>query len=156
MVRPGLNIELGQRATATFGYAHARSAASAEHRPYEQIVLRHGTLSHRFRLEQRFFSAAPSVNRLRYRFQIQQPVAAATYVRLAAEPHVRFGFGYQGRAFAQQRAYAAVGRELTPHWRLEAGYQYQYRVPSAGTLYEHNHMVQLSLRSSAPLSCIWR
>jgi hypothetical protein len=173
LVRPALNIKLTSWATAALGYAYSKTYpygaepdpfAFPEHRIYEEITFSHdarrGRVSHRVRMEQRFISDAGTIpeaietewryaNRLRYSVEFQHPLARSWYYTVSAEPQARFGVNYRGRVVDQLQTYGAFGYKLSRDWMAELGYSYQVGVPRRGRVYETNHIIRLTIRSTA-------
>lgn len=163
LLRPAVNFELTSSIRATAGYAFVRTSpfgdfpdptAYPEHRAYEEVTFSGERLSHRVRLEQRFLSEAPDAgwryqNRFRYALQLRQPLRESVYLQMSAEPQVRFGVNYRGRAFDQQQTYFGLGFKRGDHLRVEFGYMYQFGVPRRGRVYEHNHGFQVNVASDA-------
>lgn len=146
-----------------------REALETEHRAYEDVEVSHGLgrvdSSSRVRLEQRF--AAPREpdtndvadweyrNRVRYRLDVRVPLRAASveasrlYLSFYDEVFVNWGANGGARALNQNRAYGALGVNLPGQGQtsLELGYLHQYLPQSNGRIVEHNHTLQVSVRS---------
>jgi hypothetical protein len=156
-----------------YGDAPAR-AVFPEHRSWQQIQLAHAAgpinLAHRYRLEQRWIgvtgtnSADPEevtnwryVNRFRYLARATVPLSGVSpalqgvYASAFDEVFLSFGREVQFNVFDQNRLGAVLGLQLSPTWRAEAGYLYQYLLKATGRDTEHNHTLQVVLISSAPL-----
>ena len=155
-------IMAGYNYQRTYPYgAHPDPYAYPEHRTYQEASVRHDSgkldLGHRLRFEQRVLGQLstdppePTIqswsyqNRFRYQVDAQHPLSRDWYVQLAAEPHIRFGWNYRGRAIDQIRIYGGIGRRFSESWRMETGYLYQVGVPRTGVVYETNHILQLTL-----------
>ena len=181
LLRGGLTRTLSTGVRATGGYAFVRTypygeapvrAAFPEHRLWQQLSLAHGagpvSVTHRYRLEQRWIGAMgiadPTrvagwryANRLRYMARGSLPLTGAanspgyTYLAGAGELFTSFGGNVQLNVFDQSRVGAALGLQVTPTLRVEAGYLQQYILKSTGRDAERNHTLQLSLLSAAPL-----
>lgn len=180
LLRPGVNYKVNDHVSLACGYTYFRNypygefprgALETEHRAYEDLELSHRLgrveLSSRVRLEQRF--AAPREpgtgdvadweyrNRVRPRVDVKVPLRAASveasrlYVALYDEVFVNWGANGGARALNQNRAYAALGINWsTRQTSLELGYLHQYLPQSSGLVVEHNHTLQVSLRSQVP------
>jgi hypothetical protein len=172
--RPALNVDLTDSLTAAFGYTYSRTYpygadpdpfAFPEHRVFEQLTAKHKlgrwTMSHRIRVEQRFIAQAGTVpepiatawryaNRFRYALRGRRELSDKTYFFASIEPQIRFGIHYRGRAIDQQQSFVSVGRKIAPGWFVETGYGYQTGVPRRGEILEHNHIIEVVIRSEAP------
>jgi hypothetical protein len=158
LLRSGLNIHLSKQLIVTGGYAfiHNRrtigtvSGYAPEHRTWEQLLYNHKikslSVSHRFRLEQRFISKSAVIdnelknegsvyaNRLRYfirnvlPFQQQNTFAKGVFAALQNEVFVNIGntANVNGKFFDQNRLYAAIGYRFNSSFDLETGYLNQY------------------------------
>lgn len=181
LLRGGLTRTLSAGVRATGGYAFVRTfpygeapvrAAFPEHRVWQQISLAHGaglvSITHRYRLEQRWIGTMGIVdptqivgwrylNRVRYLARASLPVSGVasrpghTYLAGSGELFTSFGRDVQLNVFDQSRFSAALGRQVTPTLRVEAGYLQQYILKATGRDAERNHTLQLSLLSTAPL-----
>lgn len=172
----GVNFELSDSVTLTAGYRFGESfpygdfpsaGRVPEHRLFEQVTVRHDvsdrlSLSHRYRLEQRFNGRpVPDTdeidyryqNRFRYQLGVTTPLGDADgkwYASFSEELFVHFGPN-AADVFDQNRAFAGVGRKAGRWGRVEAGYLNQLIQQSSGLAYESNHTLRISWLSSAPL-----
>ncbi|RYG05464.1 MAG: DUF2490 domain-containing protein, partial [Chitinophagaceae bacterium] len=158
LVRPGVTYYINKNSNATVGYLFTQTylpelypvfAPGAipfepkftltEHRIWQQYIYNHqpwksATLSHRFRLEQRFIERQTDdlfSQRFRYFFRLVQPLqkqdGAFTKGVFAALQNETF-FNLQNKEklndsfFDQNRAYLAVGYRFSKKFDLEAGY----------------------------------
>ena len=173
LLRPGVNYEVNGVLMLTAGYAYIRTypygdyptstAATPEHRIWEQALLRYRTdkvrWSTRLRLENRFLgSRNPATGETAYRYenrfrvlqQIRVPLKGPLYltgydeVWLYVKPYVSHS------VLDQNRAYAALGFQWSPHWRFEAGYMNQAIWQRSGAVLESNHTLMFSLYSTGP------
>lgn len=181
LLRGGVTRTVSQGVRATGGYAFVRTyqygdapvrAAFPEHRVWQQLSLAHGagamSVTHRYRLEQRWIGTMGTTdpaqvaswryaNRFRYMARASLPIAGEanrpghTYLAGSGELFTSFGRDVQLNVFDQSRLGAAIGRQLAPSVRIEAGYLHQYLLKSSGRDAERNHTLQLSLLSAAPL-----
>lgn len=172
LLRPAINFDVNKNLQLSAGYALARSyrygeapiaAGNDEHRIWQQALLRYpqGKLrwSTRIRFEERFLERIGREphqdkyrheNRLRLMQQVRIPLQGKTYVT-AYNEYWTYVKPYVSRSsFDQNRAYAAVGWQLNPHWRVETGYMHQAILQRSGSVLESNHTVMVSLFSSAP------
>jgi hypothetical protein len=169
LLRPGLNYQAKRNLMLTLGYAYARSFSYSEfaplpkptneHRIWEQALFRYSTgrvaWATRLRFENRFLGSAVPGTGFRYenRFrslqqatiQLRKPLYLTGYNEfwVFVKPYV------SNSAFDQNRAYAALGFNLRPTWRLEVGYMNQALLHRSGSVLESNHTLMLSLYSTA-------
>lgn len=181
LLRGGLTRTLSTGVRATGGYAFVRTyrygeapvrAAFPEHRLWQQLSLAHRagpvSVTHRYRLEQRWIGIMSSVdptqvarwrnsNRFRYMVRGSLPLSGGasrlghTYLAGSGELFTSFGGNVQLNVFDQSRLGAALGLQVTPTLRVEAGYLQQYILKPSGRDAERNHTVQISLLSAARL-----
>jgi hypothetical protein len=176
LLRPGLNYHIKKNiiATAGYGYIHNRRIVSGvsgyapEHRIFEQLIVNHKlaytTLSHRFRLEQRFIGKSiprgndlhnqgnTYANRFRYFFRTLLPIAIAGEFRkgpfFALQNEVFMNIGdksaVNGEFFDQNRAYGALGYRFSTRFDAEVGYLNQY-INGRNNDFTNNHIVQLAV-----------
>lgn len=153
LVRPGVTYYINKNSNATLGYLFTQTylpdlimlgfgnpkKTLTEHRIWQQYIYNHqpwkgATLSHRFRLEQRFIERQTNdlfSQRFRYFFRLVQPLkrqeGAFTKGMFAALQNELF-FNLQnkeelnGSLFDQNRAYLAVGYRVSKSFDIEAGY----------------------------------
>jgi hypothetical protein len=169
LLRTGINYDLTPMAMFTLGYGYIEThpygefpAAGTfpEHRIYQQLQLKGSVsrvgLMHRYRMEQRWVKpvgAAEStyLNRARYMLKATLPLlgpsidAREPFLALYNEVFVGFGNKVQRNIFDQNRAYAALGYKFNNAATLELGYLNQIVQKPNGTVFEHNHTVQVSL-----------
>ncbi len=104
--------------------------ASEERRLHQQLQLSshldRATISHRYRLEQRFFSTKSNI-RFRYQLNVQVPLnkskleKGAVYLILMDEIFLNF----DSPVFDRNRFLCSAGFFLTPHLRIEGGMLWQ-------------------------------
>lgn len=173
LLRPGVNYEVNSVLMLTAGYGYIRSypygdfpaasAATPEHRIWQQAWLRYRTgnvrWTTRLRFENRFLgSRNQATGETDYRFenrfrgwqQIRVPLAGPLYFTAYDEIWFYVKPYVSSSAFDQNRAYAAVGFDLNPAWRFEAGYMNQAILQRSGAVLESNHTLMMSLFSTAP------
>lgn len=174
LLRTGLNWHAKKNMIATGGYAfiHNRRAIGVvtgyapEHRLWEQFIVSHPftntTLSHRFRLEQRFISKSTVeddelknegnvfANRVRYFFRTMIPIGRKLqpntfFAGLQNEVFLNFGdkSGVNGETFDQNRAYLALGYRISQQCDIEIGYMNQY-INGRNDAFTNNHILQLA------------
>lgn len=175
LLRAGLNVSLQKNLTVTAGYAYIsnrRSAGTAtgyipEHRIWEQLLYTHKlksvSVSHRFRIEQRFLTKTRTeglelvrdgsayASRFRYfirnilPFQPQPTFKKGWFGALQNEVFLNFGnkSTVNGKTFDQNRFYLALGYRLHPAFDIEAGYMNQY-VNGSGSSFTNNHVAQVA------------
>lgn len=97
-----------------------------ENRTLEQISAKHKvnklSLSHRFRLEQRFIEYETEYkfkNRIRYRFKGSYPINKTLSISFYDEIHYHLINGFD---FQQNRAYAGLGVKVNKNMNLQFGY----------------------------------
>jgi len=176
LLRTGLNYHIKKNLVATAGYAYIHnrrvineiSGYAPEHRIWEQLIVSHKllytSLSHRFRLEQRFIGKShvngndfhnqgnSYANRFRYFFRTLLPIATAAEFRkgpffaLQNEVFVNIGdkSAVNGEFFDQNRAYGALGYRFCTRFDAEVGYLNQY-INGRNSAFTNNHIVQLAV-----------
>lgn len=147
LLRPGINYYIKPNQTATAGYLYTPTFPApditngktlTEHRIWEQYTISHpvftGSLSHRFRLEQRFIGRPDEPvfsQRLRYFFRDVQPLVKTEQgfkkgPFVALQNELFFNIQNKGKLngsfFDQNRAYIAAGYRISPKFDMEAGY----------------------------------
>ncbi|WP_299824139.1 DUF2490 domain-containing protein [uncultured Pontibacter sp.] len=169
LLRGGLNYNLTESTMFTLGYGFVETypygefpAADdfVEHRIYEQLQLKGSLarlgLTHRYRLEQRWVqspvtSAYTYLNRARYMLRATLPLAGPgtdpkeLYLTAYDEVFIGFGENVQRNIFDQNRVYVALGYKINEAASLEAGYMNQISQKANGTVFEHNHTLQVGL-----------
>jgi hypothetical protein len=174
LLRTGLNMHFTKNLTATAGYAfiHNRRVLSGvsgyapEHRIWQQFIVTHPlintTMSHRFRLEQRFIARSRVenndlvnegtvyANRFRYFFRTLLPLKKklqekTPFINLQNEAFVNLGdkSGVNGEFFDQNRAYISLGYRFVKQFDIEIGYMNQY-INGRNHVFTNNHIVQLA------------
>lgn len=169
-LRAGLNYYAGPRLMLTGGYAYALThpygefpAASRfpEHRIYQQVLLRDALgrvqVSHRYRQEQRWLRRPGNdqftyLNRTRYQLRLMLPLNSTgqlqpntPYLAAANEVFMNFGRNVANNFFDQNRASLALGYQFSKATSLEVGYLHQLVQQGSGTVFEHNHTLQIGL-----------
>lgn len=175
LLRPGLNYNISKNKILTVGYAYIANRRTVsdisgympEHRIWEQFIVSHPvaftSLSHRFRLEQRFIGT-PVIenndlkrgdyiyaNRFRYFFRTVVPFSGekqfkkGPFVSLQNEVFLNFGNkkNLNGKVFDQNRAYASIGYRTSSAFDIEAGYMNQY-ISGRNDAFTNNHILQLA------------
>jgi len=167
LIRPAVNYRLSKDVTLTGGYAFVDthrygdfpvSSKFPEHRLYQQAIVAHRAgkvgFSHRYRLEQRWIGTQPGwrlQHRFRYLVRANVPLGktpARWYLGLYDEVFIHFGSGAPANLFDQNRAYAALGRHVSPSTRVEVGYMHQALVQRNAVVVERNHTFQLAVFSN--------
>lgn len=173
LLRGGLNYHPRKNMVATAGYGfihNRRSAAGAigyvpEHRIWEQFIISHPigfiSLSHRFRLEQRFISkhivnngelehdSYAYSNRFRYFFRGIVPFsgkkdfAQGTFGSFQNEVFLNIGDNsmVNGKLFDQNRLYFSLGYRFSKRFDAELGYMNQY-ISGSNNATTNNHILQ--------------
>lgn len=168
LLRPGLNYQLTRRVLLTAGYGFVETyrygdyparARFPEHRTFEQVQVIKRALGldwqSRLRLEQRHFGgfAERYENRFRYMLRTTVPLQGHEgkyYLGAYNEVMVNFGKDVAFNTFDQNRAYVAIGRNLSHQSRLEIGFMEQTVQQRNGRIVEHNHTLMVALYSRAP------
>lgn len=140
LLRIGINRHINHHSFVTLGYGYIPTATfekdqaettSIEHRIWEQFILKNTVgriyFEHRYRLEQRWISAASEdtyLNRARYRIQLIIPLNKPEMI-----DHTLFTCFYDeiflniaDSPFDQNRLYAALGYKLNKVISLQTGY----------------------------------
>lgn len=177
LIRPGVQFTLTPGVRVAAGYAYVATApygnlpaasATREQRTWQQLSLSHKggpfTISHRYRLEQRWIhpllpvagpderEAGPTTyqNRLRYQARAQANLGS---LRFRTRPVTGFvwdellmplGGPNQTLTVGQNRATAGVGIPLSARTRAEVGYMNLYNAFAARRANEINHTLWLS------------
>jgi hypothetical protein len=179
LLRIGANYKLNDNVTLHAGYAWAETfpygdhpiAASGtfpEHRLYEQLNLRQPlgklTLTHRFRIEQRWLGRVVNTNgqreveewnflhRFRYQFRATHPLSKRTtqqpYLVAADELFIGAGKNVGVNIFDQNRIFLLFGYKFNDKLSLEAGYfnqtLQQGRRVNTTTIMQRNNGIVLS------------
>lgn len=174
--RVGINYQTGKRTILTGGYAYifnrsvvnGQSKLLAEHRLWQQFVINQpvakNTLTHRFRLEERWVPKAANDNgevvvaerlfsmRLRYFARMILPLqksaafSKGAFIALQEEvfANVVNSNNVNGKFFDQNRAYIALGYRLSKKADIELGYLNQFtsaKEPSPNVM---NHVFQIA------------
>lgn len=140
-IHPQVTLHAGYGWILTYPYGDITLAAVprtfTEHRAYEQAVVTtpvgKATLSHRFRLEQRWLARytdlhqeAPQswtyLNRIRYMPRLDVPLTDKVYAAGYDEVFIGFGKNVGENVFDQNRASILVGYKFGKAFRAEAGY----------------------------------
>jgi Protein of unknown function (DUF2490) len=189
MLRSGLTVEHGHGLSSLFAYTYlvsypfeggTLSPASAsgkqrEHRAFEQLQFEHSlirlgekyvTLTHRFRLEQRFLGTATEGvgvmkwkfgERARYRLTAKIPIKNApwpivpNYVSVFDEVYTSFGPHSGNTPFYANVDYGAFGWNLGSMFAFELGYQHRYAPKANGVIGQNDNELQLMLLSTGPI-----
>ena len=163
LIRPGLSWTVAPGHTLSAGYAYIGSYPAGgpdvtEHRSWQQYVasraLPFGTLSQRFRLEQRFIgrAGAPDAYSDRLRWFVRtvipldglMPLKRGGFIALQNEmfAHLSGRDDLNGRVFDQNRAYVAIGWRSGPLADVEIGYLNQWINGRTGDTV--NHVLQVA------------
>lgn len=146
--RIAVHYDITPEAMVGFGYVRSdrwpfddvydRGRKRYENRVYQEFALKQAWASsqfqHRFRLEQRWLTAAGEAeysNRIRYRLQVTIPLNYASiqpgayFLNASNETFINFASGE--RSFDQNRLYGGVGYQFTPSQNLQVGLLWQAR-----------------------------
>jgi hypothetical protein len=189
MLRSGLTVEHGHGLSSLFAYTYlvsypfeggTLSPASAsgkqpEHRVFEQLQFehplirlgeKHVTLTHRFRVEQRFLGTATEgvgvtkwnfTERARYRLTVKIPFKTASswivpnYISMFNEVYTSFGPHRGESPFYANVDYGAFGWNLGSRFAVELGYQHRYAPIANGVIGQNDNELQVMLLSTAPI-----
>ena len=94
-------------------------------------------------------------NRFRYMLRTNVPLKVGGgkyYVGLYDEILFNYGKNVAKNVFDQNRAYAALGRNLGHETKLEVGYLEQTVQHRDGLVFEHNHTLQIAIYSKLPFN----
>lgn len=149
LLRLGVNYKIHPQVTLHAGYGFIRTypysehqlaavpKAFNEHRIYEQVVVNTtvgaASLSHRFRLEQRWLAKYNSLeskkpdswtylNRIRYMPRLDVPLNNHLFAALYDEIFIGFGKKLGENVFDQNRLGILLGYKFNNRFKLEAGY----------------------------------
>ncbi len=164
LLRPALNFRLHPKVELTAGYgyiSHHRYGAFpaarswSEHRLFQDVKAQHAAgrarLLHRFRFENRWLVNGLYENRFRYMARATIPLRGPWYLAVWDEVFAPVTPEQFPEFSDQNRATLAVGKRLTDHVRVEAGYMLQTVWQRNGRVREDNHTVVFALSSTAPL-----
>lgn len=164
LLRPAVQVRLHPKFDVTGGYgyvSHHRYGSYPirrrwnEHRLFQDARLHHDAararILHRFRFENRWLEGLKYENRFRYMVRASVPLRGAYYVALWNEFFLPVKPERFPGSFDQNRVSAAVGKRLSDHVRVEAGYLLQTVWQRNGRIREDNHTVVFAITSTAPL-----
>lgn len=180
LIRPGINYQLNKKVALTGGYGFIQThgygdfplpATAPEHRVFEQatITQRFKKLDwqNRLRFEQRNIGVMTKQpdgtfarsdwryeNRFRYMLRTNVPLSkdGKIYIGLYNEVMFNYGKNVAKNVFDQNRAYAALGRDLGHATKLEVGFMEQTVQQRSGLVFEHNHTLQVAIYSKLPFN----
>ena len=166
LVRPGLTYFFSNQINSTLGYAFINSKVKSdvldinltENRVWEQLVyiqkIKSQSLTHRFRLEQRFIEQGASnvfSQRLRYFLRMLVPLSEheGAFKKggfLGLQNELFFNLQNKDKInnhfFDQNRAYGTFGYRFAPAFDIELGYMNQRVKQKSGGL--TNHIIQIA------------
>lgn len=164
LLRPALNFRIHPKVELTAGYgyiSHHRYGAFpqalswSEHRLFQDVKAQHAAgrarLLHRFRFENRWLVNGLYENRFRYMARATIPLRGLWYLAVWDEVFVPVTPEQFPQFSDQNRATLTVGKRLTDHVRVEAGYMLQTVWQRNGRVREDNHTVVFALSSTALL-----
>lgn len=165
LLRPALNFRLHPKVELTAGYgyvsdhrygAYPVERSWVEHRLFQDAKVQHAAgralLLHRFRFENRWLAGGLYENRFRYMACGSLPLGGPWYVALWNEAFAPVKPEQFPKLLDQNRATLALGKRLTDHVRVEAGYMLHTVWQRNGRIREDNHTVLFAISSSALLS----
>ena len=155
-VRPAISLAGPADLKLGLGFDYLYSfpdSESSEYRPWQSIGWNQSLfgrpVANRLRLEERLFDDGDGAQfRARYRIGIRRPFANRDwYYRASNELFVNLNSQDDGseRGFDQDRAYVAIGRNLSPGLRAEFGYQLTYDEKSGENEWTHTLRVRVSI-----------
>lgn len=121
------------------------------------------TISHRFRLEQRWTRKSNSTEllegytfsqRFRYQFQLQYPLikketsAGALNAKISDEIFLNLGHAIVQNTFDQNRFYVALNYGISRSFQAELGYMDYFQERSSGTQYYQRNIARLTIYHS--------
>jgi Protein of unknown function (DUF2490) len=189
MLRSGLTVEHRHGLSSLFAYTYlvsypfeggrlspaSASGKQPEHRLFEQLQFehplihlgdKHVTLTHRFRVEQRWLGTSTEGmgvtkwnfgERARYRLTAKIPFKATSwpivpnYVSAFNEVYTSFGPHSGKSPFNANVDYGAFGWSLGSRFAFELGYQHRYAPIANGVIGQNDNELQLMLLSTAPI-----
>lgn len=180
--RPAINYDVNSWLQLSGGYAFAKTypygsfpvrQAFDEHRTHQQAVFKHKIgkvrFAHRARHEQRWLDIQREVpvgplpherwrfqQRFRWQTRATIPINDKYYWTVANELLVHVPPNMAPRIFDQNRAYGALGVNLSDTARVEVGYLNQYLVQRNARIHEVNHSIQVSIFSTKRLGDLFR
>jgi len=163
LLRPALQVRLSPNVDVAAGYgfiSHHRYGdypvrrAWNEHRLFQDLRVQHAAgrirLLHRFRFENRWLQDRQYENRFRYMARATVPLRGPWYLALWNEAFLPVKPEQFPSAFDQNRATAALGKRLSGHIRVEAGYMLQTVWQRNGRVREDNHTAVFAITSTRP------
>jgi len=170
LIRPSVSYKIKPKLKASLGYTYAHTfsygdfalpAERPEHNVWEQISIGQKigkvSLTHRYRLEQRFqslldptegkytFNKINFANRFRYRLTVKIPLYKTLSLNAFDELWVGASGDFKKIAFDRNWFYAGLGWQATGYMSLQLGYLHQY-VQNNPDRFERHHTVQLTLK----------
>lgn len=126
VLRPAVELGAGYGYFESYPYGDVADwkASSKEHRPYQQVFVKHKlkkfSFNHRLRLEERLIQtpAKKEVLRSRYRFMVSHPVQEKLYAFVAYEHF----WTWSDLKFDQGRLHIGLGHPLGQHAKFELAY----------------------------------
>jgi hypothetical protein len=167
---------IGEKVRFMGGYAYANRYGRGgvdrvpEHRPWQQVQWierkRNFTMTHAFRLEQRFRRAVENNAlaegydfnwRLRYNLSFAVPLSrkeggvGIPFVQLSNEIMVNAGEAIVYNYFDQDRLYAGIGYQFTPELSAHLGHLFVFQHQGAAGMYQHIHGIRLTVSHNMDL-----
>lgn len=163
LLRPALQWRLHPKFDFTAGYgfiSHHRYGsypirrAWNEHRIFQDARVQHAAgrarLLHRFRFENRWLENRQFENRFRYMARVTLPLRGPYSLALWNEFFLPVKPERFPGVFDQNRASVLLGKRLSDHVRVEAGYMLQTVWQRNGRVREDNHTLVLAISSALP------
>ena len=168
LIRPFVSYRSNESIGYSLGYSYIRSypftekvidVPRPEHNTWEQITLNHQlrklSISHRYRLEQRFqgdvngdividdFSFS---HRFRYRLTLKHSLGDHNYIHLFNEVWVKANQKFRGTNFDRNWVYVGIGRTVTDIVSVELAYLHQ-SIRVNESVYQRHPTFQLTLKT---------
>ncbi len=163
LLRPALNFRVHPKVELTAGYGYIshhrygkfpQARSWSEHRLFQDVKAQHAAgrarLLHRFRFENRWLVNGLYENRFRYMARATIPLRGPWYLALWDEIFLPVKPEQFPQFSDQNRATLALGKRLTDHVRVEAGYMLQTVWQRNGRIREDNHTIVFAVFSSSP------
>jgi hypothetical protein len=156
-IRPSIGYQVTPHVSLWQGYTWApkfNDGMRNENRVWQQVLFEHSykdiAITNRIRLEERFIANVPGTSvRGRHLFRLSKPFGhhKKWYLLTSNEFFVNINskMGGPQSGFDQNRSFIGLGRKLTRHVSVEAGYQLQY-VNERDTPDNLNHIGLVNLK----------
>lgn len=176
LIRPFVNYKASEQVVLSAGYTYIKTypygkyplpADKPEHNVWEQITLKHSlgkaSVSHRYRIEQRFlstynpvnedynFSRTSHSNRFRYRLTLKHPIGRQFFLQAFDEFWIKSDSHLLNASFDRNWMYVGIGRKFGFGLTLQLAYLHQNtRVDTEK--YERHPTAQLTIQYDLKLN----